>query len=100
MDRRIGHLRRYTATSLTNAVERAGLLMQRRGYADCLGVAATLLYKLAGDRGGAINERALVAYDRFVFPLSRALDIAFGSFVGKNAWLLATRPQRRLSNQP
>lgn len=90
MDRKVGHLRRYTARTLRAAVEQAGFHAVRCRYADCLGVAATIAYKWIGDPAGHINERALVAYDRFVFPVSRALDTVLGALIGKNVWMLAT----------
>jgi SAM-dependent methyltransferase len=90
MDRKVGHLRRYTARTLRAAVEQAGFRPERGRYADCLGVAATIAYKWIGDPAGNINERALVAYDRFAFPVSRALDTVLGALIGKNVWMLAT----------
>ena len=93
MDRRVGHHRRYTLPGLRTAVEAAGLSVEQGRYADCLGFFATLVYKLFGDDSGQIDERALVAYDRIAFPLSRLADIAFGRFFGKNVFLVATRSE-------
>jgi SAM-dependent methyltransferase len=93
MDRRVGHHRRYTLPGLRTAVEAAGLSVEQGRYADCLGFFATLVYKFFGDDSGQIDERALVAYDRIAFPLSRLADIVFGRFFGKNVFIVATRPE-------
>jgi SAM-dependent methyltransferase len=92
MDRRVGHHRRYTLSGLKAAVEAAGLSTGRGRYADCLGFFASLVYRFLGDDGGRLDERALVMYDRIVFPLSRGADIFFSRFLGKNVSLVATRP--------
>ena len=94
MDRRVGHHRRYTLPGLRTAVEAAGLSVEQGRYADCLGFFATLVYKFFGNDSGQIDERALVAYDRIAFPLSRLADIVFGRFFGKNVFLVATRSEK------
>ena len=93
MDRRVGHHRRYTLPGLRTAVEAAGLSVEQGRYADCLGFFATLVYKFFGNDSGQIDERALVAYDRIAFPLSRLADVVFGRFFGKNVFIVATRPE-------
>lgn len=91
MDAKVGHVRRYTRASLQGALSEAGFTVQHCHYADSVGVAATLAYKLFGRADGAINEQALKTYDRFVFPLSRWIDRATGRVGGKNVWALAQR---------
>lgn len=66
--------------------------MERREYVDCLGVPASLAYKWAGSSSGRMNVSALSAYDRFVFPVSRALDTLFGRVGGKNLLVVCERP--------
>jgi SAM-dependent methyltransferase len=84
MDRRVGHLRRYRRGQLVSVLRRAGLRVEFVAHQDCLGFFATLLFKLIGDDTGRINRRALVAYDRYIFPLSRRLDRWVGRWFGKN----------------
>jgi SAM-dependent methyltransferase len=91
MDRRVGHVRRYRLRALTDLVRNAGLQVVQAKYVDCLGYAATLIYRFLGDRTGAINLRALKAYDRLVFPVSRRLDRLFGRLFGKNALVVSRR---------
>ena len=89
MDRKVGHLRRYRRAHLDRALELAGYQVDRSRYADSLGVLATLAYQVGGSRRGDINESAVAAYDRYVFPLSRALDSALGRLLGKNLAVVA-----------
>lgn len=95
MDRRVGHLRRYRRRQLLDRLQQAGFEVTQARYADSLGFFAALAYRLGGDRGGGINAAALVAYDRFVFPVSCALDSLTGRLFGKNVWALARRPDQR-----
>jgi SAM-dependent methyltransferase len=91
MDRKVGHFRRYTRTSLANAAEDAGFTVVRTIYCDSLGFLAALAYKYVGDRDGNLNPKSLIFYDRIVFPLSRFLDKVLGQFVGKNCALVARK---------
>jgi SAM-dependent methyltransferase len=100
MDSKVGHLRRYTRRTLTAAVSAAGFAIERCVYVDSLGFFATLLFKVAGDRGGAINPRALRLYDRIVFPLSRVIDWVTRRWFGKNLLLIATVPRRASASVP
>lgn len=91
MDAKVGHVRRYTRTTLVSAVRAAGFQVERVAYVDSLGFLATLAFKAVGDRGGEINPRALKVYDRAIFPLSRLLDKAAQHWLGKNLLLIARR---------
>jgi len=91
MDRKVGHFRRYTLGQLVLAARAAGLVVESARYADCAGFLATLLYKWFGSDTGEINRKSLVAFDRYVFPLSRAADRLFRSWLGKNAVVVARR---------
>lgn len=91
MDRKVGHVRRYTRGELQYKLERAGLQVTRCRYADCIGFAATLVYKLTDQGRGDINPRMLKLYDRVVFPLSALLDAALGLLLGKNAYAVAVK---------
>jgi SAM-dependent methyltransferase len=91
MDAKVGHVRRYTRATLTKAMREAGFTIDEARYADIVGVPATLAYKWFGNEDGSIHERALIAYDRAVFPISRALDRATDRLLGKNVWALGRR---------
>jgi SAM-dependent methyltransferase len=91
MDRRIGHVRRYRKRPLKTLVERSGFRIDDIRYADSLGYLAALAFRLAGPRDGSLSAGAVKLYDRYVFPLSRMLDLALDPLVGKNLVLRATR---------
>jgi SAM-dependent methyltransferase len=90
MDRKVGHVRRYRRNDLVQKVGAAGFRVEHCSYADSLGFLATLAYRAVGNRSGDLNPRSVAAYDRFAFPLSRALDHVTGRLFGKNLALVAT----------
>jgi SAM-dependent methyltransferase len=92
MDRKVGHVRRYRRTGLETMLRRAGFGIDLIAYKDCLGFAASLLFKWFGNDTGMINRRGLAAYDRYVFPLSCKLDHCTVRWFGKNLFALAHRP--------
>lgn len=92
MDKAVGHYRRYKRHDLSAVVERVGFQIDTVAYADSLGFFATLMFKLLDSGSGRINRQMLKTYDRFFFPVSRALDSALCHFFGKNLILLARRP--------
>lgn len=91
MDKQVGHWRRYSRQELTAKVRQAGFEVLRCEYVDSAGFFASLLFKAFGNDQGTINRRALVAYDRYVFPLSRLADKVLGRVLGKNVVLVARR---------
>jgi len=58
-------------------------------YADDAGFVASLLCKAFGRSTGRINVKALIAYDRWIFPASRALITALSPVIGKNLIVVA-----------
>ncbi len=94
MDRKVHHFRRYRCRRLAAMMAEAGLDIGDARYADSLGFAATLLYRLIGNDSGEINRSALKLYDRFAFPLSRALDRVVSRWIGKNLVIHATKNER------
>ena len=91
MDRRVGHLRRYRKTSLRELVERSGFEVDQVRYADSLGCLAALAFRAFGPGSGELDPRAVRLYDRWLFPLSRLLDLAAAPVAGKNLILHAHR---------
>jgi len=92
MDRKVGHFRRYTRRQLGAKAAGSGFEIRSLAYVDSLGFLASLAYKLIGSESGDINLRALIAYDRFVFPISRFADPVLGKLIGKNVVLTAAVP--------
>jgi len=92
MDRKVGHLRRYTRAELDAKVVAAGFTVVRNDYIDSIGFFVTLLFKLIGNDSGRIDRTALIIYDRLLFPISRVLDRLFHHVLGKNVFLVAEKP--------
>jgi SAM-dependent methyltransferase len=92
MDKKVGHLRRYKRRQLSDLATRVGFEVQRTEYVDSLGFFATLAYKMIGSKDGDISTRSVAFYDRFGFPVSRALDRVTCRLFGKNLVLYACRP--------
>jgi SAM-dependent methyltransferase len=92
MDKSVGHIRRYTRSTLAKKVRLAGFTVVRNEYVDSAGFFASLLFKMFGNDSGTINRAALILYDRYVFPLSRLADFICNKVFGKNVYLIARRP--------
>lgn len=92
LDRRIGHVRRYSMRALSRSLDSAGFSIERMHYVDSLGFLAAAIFKLLGDRDGTLRGESVRIYDRFGFPLSALLDRLLGSIIGKNIFALARRP--------
>lgn len=92
MDKNVGHLRRYTRSTLADKVRLAGFSIVRNEYVDSVGFFASLIFKVFGNDSGTINRKALTLYDRYVFPLSRLADFICNKVFGKNVYLIARRP--------
>ena len=94
MDRKVGHVRRYSRTKLTGLLTETGFTIEKAHYYDCLGFFATLLFKIFGNDSGDMNLTALRIFDKIIFPISRRLDILFKFFLGKNILAVAIRQEQ------
>ena len=96
MDEQIGHVRRYTKRELKDKVLEAGFSIQSLTYDEFLGFFASAFVKLVGYKETANlgSKKSLAFYDRFVFPISQALDfLGFRYLLGKNLILIAVKPR-------
>jgi SAM-dependent methyltransferase len=94
MDRKVGHYRRYTRAGASALLAGTGLTIVVARYEDFLGFFAALAFKWTDQLGsGDIDARALVLYDRWMFPVSRMLSRVFGRWIGKNLLLVAEKDQ-------
>lgn len=98
MDRKVGHFRRYRRDTLLEVLRLVGFEVLASGYCDVLGLAASLGYRLMGDRRGNISEASVSLYDRWVFPISDSFDRLIDGALGKNLWAVARRPFRERSS--
>ena len=91
MDRKVGHFRRYRKDSMSKLFETNGYRVRSARYADCVGFAASLAFRVVGNENGDLNEGSIRFFDRWLFPLNRLLDPLFGRWFGKNLVLVAER---------
>jgi len=96
MDRKVGHVRRYTRQGLVDVLRLAGFIVNRSEYVDSLGFFAALGFKYLGNANGNIKPTSVSWYDRFAFPLSRRGDRLFHRLFGKNVLAMAERPPAEL----
>ena len=89
MDRQVGHFRRYRRPGLTRKLEASGFRVRKARYVDSLGFLAALLYKLIERGDGTLSPKSIQLYDRFVFPVSVAIDRLTGGRFGKNLLVVA-----------
>jgi SAM-dependent methyltransferase len=91
MDRKVGHIRRYRKTELSEKLRSAGFEVTESQYADSIGFLATLLYKLLGREDGTLNIKMLKLYDHWIFPISRLFDRVAHNVGGKNVYVRALK---------
>lgn len=90
-DRRVGHVRRYTPSTLRAAAERAGLTVTKSRPVNLLG---GLAWWLAVRRGGCgtPDPRLAAAYDRVVVPTTRVLERLIPPPFGQSILCVARTP--------
>jgi SAM-dependent methyltransferase len=92
MDRKVGHVRRYSRRTLCDCLTGAGFRIDEARYADSIGVLATLAYRLVDNGQGSIDLRMLKTYDKWIFPVSRLIDGVSSRAFGKNVYAVAVKP--------
>lgn len=91
MDRRVGHYRRYTRKSLRKLLESTGFEVTSCEYVDSLGILPSLIYKVLPNASGEPTKSSVVFYDKFLFPMSRFLDLLFKKIAGKNILMIGVK---------
>ena len=94
MDKQIGHYRRYTKKELRIKLNKAGFIVERIHYDDPIGVLASMLVKILKYNKfvNLPNLKALIFYDRFIYPISNLFGIlAFRKVTGKNLLVIARK---------
>jgi SAM-dependent methyltransferase len=85
MDKKVGHYRRYTKSRITDVLGKAGFDIVETHYSDSIGFFASLIFKYFGSKTGDVNEKQLVFYDTYIYPLSRFIDGLGAKYIfGKN----------------
>ncbi len=93
LDSEVGHVTRFTRGSLSAALREAGFELHRLAYFDSLGFPAALAVRLMERLGiFSYGGGTVKFYDRCIFPLSQAMDLALSPLVGKNLIVVARKP--------
>jgi len=93
-DAAIGHYRRYEKADLIKKLKNAHFAIEKCDYADSIGFFAWLSTKLKKQNTSSENNSnaQLRFYDRWIFPVSKALDkVGFKYFFGKNLVAIARK---------
>jgi hypothetical protein len=90
LDDYVEHQRRYRRAPMLAMLRRAGFVVERARYADCLGFFAALLFGRSAN--AEISPRSIWLYDRLLFPVSKFLDPLLGLFFGKNLAVICRKP--------
>ncbi len=93
MDKKVGHYRRYSKSSLLALLQQSNFEVVEVKYADSAGFFASLLYKFIGNKSGDLNIKTLIFYDKYIFPLSQLLDKVVSNFFGKNIYIVVEKKQ-------
>jgi SAM-dependent methyltransferase len=91
LDEKIKHYRRYRREDLERLTRSTGLSVQKSRYVDSLGFLAALSFKIVSRKKADLSARAIALYDRYVVPPTKALDLLFGGFFGKNVYVVASK---------
>lgn len=85
LDTEVGHVRRFDKKLLSGEMAKAGLCVTQIRYFDLLGFPAALSVRLLETFNAfRYNAGSIGCYDRYVLPLSLALDRVFSPVMGKN----------------
>ncbi|MGH3517270.1 MAG: class I SAM-dependent methyltransferase [Haloechinothrix sp.] len=95
-DREVGHVRRYTPTTLADAVRRSGLELEMVKPVNLLGGIAWWLAVRKGGSGSP-NPKLVAIYDRWVVPVSRALERRVRVPFGQSVLCVARKPDAAAS---
>jgi SAM-dependent methyltransferase len=92
LDDRVGHFRRYTVASVQETLEAAGFTAcPVCYYQDSVGSVLALAFKFVGKTNGQISAGSVRLFDRWLFPVSRLLDVVCRRWFGKNVYVVAVK---------
>ena len=90
-DAAVGHYRRYSRTDLEEKCASTGFKIIKSINFDLFGIAPWWL-KYRVFRSNSLGARSVEYYDRFVVPISRAIETRVNVPIGKNVLLIAEKP--------
>jgi SAM-dependent methyltransferase len=89
LDTEVGHVTRFTRWSLVSALREGGFGVRSVTYFDALGFPAALAVRVLEQiKAFSYGGGTVGFYDRYLFPVSKILDVGLNRIVGKN--LMAT----------
>ena len=91
MDRLAEHYRRYRKPYLRKILEDAGFEVEHIKYADPLGFFAALAFRIFGNKEGKLSPTGVKIFDKFLFPVSKALQPLTSHLFGKNVCAVARK---------
>ena len=92
LDDRVGHYRRYTRASLQQALVDAGFSSCTVCYyQDSVGFLLAAGFRVFGNKQGHISPASIRIFDRWLFPVSKAMDHVCQRWFGKNLYAVAVR---------
>ncbi|ASR34583.1 methyltransferase [Prauserella marina] len=91
-DRKVGHYRRYTPATVRAAAEKAGLTVEVARPVNFLGAFAWWAAVRKGG-AGAPNRKLVAIYDRFVVPVTRAIEKVVKVPFGQSVLCVARKPR-------
>jgi SAM-dependent methyltransferase len=91
LDRRIGHVRRYSMRELTAKCQKAGFRICRASHFDFFGIAPWWLkYRLL--KSSRVETGTVRLYDRCIVPIARAIERKVHPPIGKNLIVVGEKP--------
>jgi SAM-dependent methyltransferase len=90
LDDKICHYRRYTKKTLRTLVQ-PKFSIEKLQYADSLGFIAALTFRLLRKDSASLTAKSIAWYDKWIFPLSRVLDVLFHRILGKNVFVICKK---------
>jgi SAM-dependent methyltransferase len=99
LDDKVRHHRRYTKKTLRTLV-RPRFSIEKLQYVDSLGFIAALTFRLLRKDARSLTAKSIAAYDTWIFPLSRTIDILFHRFLGKNVFVICKKIPSESFMQP
>ena len=90
LDDKICHYRRYTKKTLRTLVQ-PKFSIEKLQYAESLDFIAALTFRLLRKDSASLTAKSIAWYDKWIFPLSRVLDVLFHRVLGKNVFVICKK---------
>ena len=85
----IGHHRRYKKESMAAKLDHSGYTVKQIRYCDSVGFLLAFIFKYIGSKSGGASSTSLRFFDRFLLPISKAMDVLVCRKFGKSIFAIA-----------